>query len=92
MGATSAGMQPDGDWLYWANRGFELKFWLIDDLVLNYAALRLGRFTKHFGFEGFNITNAVPWHSRAAILKGKILTIKIIFGGGDALVSSSYQT
>ncbi len=35
-------------------------FRLINDLVLNYASVRLGRFTKDLRFEGFNVTNAVP--------------------------------
>ncbi len=35
-------------------------FRLINDLVLNYASVRLGRFTKDLRFEGFNITNSVP--------------------------------
>jgi hypothetical protein len=59
-GAARTGMQPDGDTSCRANCGFELAFRLINDLVLNYASVRLGRFTKHFGFEGFNITNSVP--------------------------------
>ena len=33
---------------------------MINDLVLNYASVRLGRFTKDLRFEGFNVTNAVP--------------------------------
>jgi hypothetical protein len=33
---------------------------LINDLVLNYASVRLSRFTKHFGLKSFNVTNAVP--------------------------------
>jgi hypothetical protein len=53
-------MQPDGDWACRANCGFELAFRLINDLVLDYASVRFGRLAKHFGFEGFNITNAVP--------------------------------
>lgn len=53
-------MQPDGDWSCRANCGFELAFRLISDLMLDYAAVRLGRFAKDLRFEGFNITNAVP--------------------------------
>ena len=53
-------MQPDGDWSCRANCGFELVFRLINDFVLNYASVRLGRFAKHFRFESFNITNALP--------------------------------
>ena len=33
---------------------------MINDLVLNYAAVRLGRFAKDLRFKGFNITNSVP--------------------------------
>jgi hypothetical protein len=54
------GLQPDGDWSCRANCGSELVFRLINDLVLNYASVRLGRFTKHFGLKSFNVANAVP--------------------------------
>ena len=53
-------MQPDGDWSCRANCGSELVFRLINDLVLNYAPVRLGRFTKHFDLKSFNVTNSVP--------------------------------
>lgn len=53
-------MQPDDDGSCRANCGFELAFRLINDLVLNYASVRLGRFTKNLRFEGFNVTNAIP--------------------------------
>ena len=53
-------MQPDGDWSCRANCRFELTLRLVNDFVLDCAYVRLGRFTKHFGFEGFNITNAIP--------------------------------
>jgi len=59
-GAAMTGMQPDGDWSCRANCRFELTFRLINDFVMDCASVRLGRFTKHFGFEGFNITNSVP--------------------------------
>jgi len=52
-------MQPDGDWACRANCGFELAFRLINDLVLDYASVRLGRLAKHFRLKGFNVANAV---------------------------------
>ncbi len=58
-GAARTGIKPDGDWSCRANCGFDLAFWLIDDRVLDYAAVRHGRFTKGLSFEGFNVTNAV---------------------------------
>jgi hypothetical protein len=59
-GAARTSAQPNGDWSCWANCGFELAFRLINTLVLNYASVRLGRFTKHFGLKSFNVANAVP--------------------------------
>jgi hypothetical protein len=47
-GAARAGVQPDGDWLCRANCGVELAFRLINDLVPDYAAVRLGRLTMDF--------------------------------------------
>ena len=58
-GSTRTGLQPDGDGSCRASCGFELAFRLINDLVLG-AAVRLGRFAKHFRLKGFNITKAIP--------------------------------
>ena len=57
-GSARTRVQPDGDGSCRANSGFELAFWLINDLVL--GAFRLGRFAKHFRLKGFNITKAIP--------------------------------